>query len=345
MRNELKSLNQQKKSNEERIKDFEKQMDELRQEYIEENAKEFDHEANCKCPTCDQDLPQDQVTEIATKFNVGKAKKLESINERGKSLKKQVEELKESNEKLQKDIDKVTENGKEKAKAIELLEQKIEKAESEVKPLEENVDYIKLNDEKTALEQQINELEQSVESEVNAVQEQINKLQEEQEKLRVDLSKIESSNKSKERIKELENEEKELAAEFEELEHQLYLTEEFTRRKVEMLTDNINDKFKYARFKLFEEQVNGGLNEVCETTFEGVPYGSGLNNAARINVGLDIINTLSTHYKVQAPIFVDNAESVTSLIDIDAQVISLVVSEQDKELRLEQKETAETVAV
>lgn len=86
------------------------------------------------------------------------------------------------------------------------------------------------------------------------------------------------------------------------------------------------------------------LKEVCETTFNGVPYSSNLNNAARINVGLDIINTLSKHYGVQAPIFVDNAESVTKLIDIDAQVISLVVSEGDKELRVESINEKESVA-
>ena len=34
------------------------------------------------------------------------------------------------------------------------------------------------------------------------------------------------------------------------------------------------------------------------------------------------------------PIFVDNAESVTHLIDTDTQVIRLVVSEADKKLRL-----------
>src|SRR5690625_2209388 len=121
MRNELKSLNQQKKSNEERIKDFEKQMDELRKEYVEENAKEFDHEANCKCPTCEQELPQEQVTEIATKFNVDKSNKLEEINKRGIRLKEQAEELKSDNEKLQKKIDKVTENGTKKTKDIEKL--------------------------------------------------------------------------------------------------------------------------------------------------------------------------------------------------------------------------------
>jgi len=99
-----------------------------------------------------------------------------------------------------------------------------------------------------------------------------------------------------------------------------------------------------ARFKLFDVQVNGGINECCETVFDGVPY-SDLNNAARINIGLDIINTLSEHFNFSAPIFVDNRESVTKLTDVDAQVISLVVSEPDKKLRveLEEKEIKEAV--
>ncbi|EUI90515.1 hypothetical protein Q536_01051 [Staphylococcus aureus M1479] len=64
-------------------------------------------------------------------------------------------------------------------------------------------------------------------------------------------------------------------------------------------------------------------------------YDSGLNNASRINVGLDIINTLSKHFKVTAPIFIDNAESVTELIKTESQQIQLIVNEQDKKLRME----------
>jgi hypothetical protein len=86
---------------------------------------------------------------------------------------------------------------------------------------------------------------------------------------------------------------------------------------------------------LFEDLINGGLQETCVTLFDGVPYDKGLNNAAKINVGLDVIDTLSKHYEVQAPIFVDNAEAVTKLLDIDSQIISLVVSEKDKTLRIE----------
>ena len=88
---------------------------------------------------------------------------------------------------------------------------------------------------------------------------------------------------------------------------------------------------------MFDDQLNGGLKELCDTTFEGIPYDGGLNRAAQYNVGLDIINTLSQHYLFSAPIFIDNAEAVTKLIDTDAQVIRLVVSEKDKKLRIETK--------
>ncbi|MHC8425130.1 hypothetical protein ACUZ22_02350 [Bacillus velezensis] len=133
----------------------------------------------------------------------------------------------------------------------------------------------------------------------------------------------------------LEEEQKGLAEEYEGLQHQLYLTEEFVRTKVDLLEEKINNKFKFARFKLFKSQINGGLEETCETLYEGIPYSSGLNNAARINVGLDIINTLNEHYGISAPIFVDNSEAVTKLIDTNSQILSLIVSEKDKQLRIE----------
>src|SRR5699024_3741242 len=145
--------------------------------------------------------------------------------------------------------------------------------------------------------------EQSVDESVQLVKQEINELAEQQKSLQLDLSKLSQSELSQKRIKELESQEEKLNEEYEQLSKELFLTEEFTRTKVNMLEANINNKFKYARFKLFEQQINGGLREVCETTFEGVPYSGGLNNAAQINIGLDIINTLSDHYGVQAPIF------------------------------------------
>src|SRR5690606_34021983 len=110
------------------------------------------------------------------------------------------------------------------------------------------------------------------------------------------LGRIEQHERGLARIAELEAQDKRLAAEFEELERQLHLMDLFVRAKVRMLTDRINSRFKLARFKLFDQQVNGGIVECCETTYQGVPYNS-LNHGARLNVGLDIIATLSEHFR------------------------------------------------
>jgi len=105
-----------------------------------------------------------------------------------------------------------------------------------------------------------------------------------------------------------------------------------------MLTDKINSKFDTIRFRLFVEQINGGIKEDCEVMVPGdgkmVPYPCA-NNAARLNAGLEIINALAHHWNKSVPVFVDNAESVTRLQQIDGQLIRLVVSEPDKTLRME----------
>ncbi|MEG1166199.1 MAG: hypothetical protein RSD68_07275, partial [Oscillospiraceae bacterium] len=120
-----------------------------------------------------------------------------------------------------------------------------------------------------------------------------------------------------------------LAAAFEECEKLISLCDNFGSAKVKMLDERISSAFRFAKFKLTETLVNGGVKEVCETLVDGVPY-SAANNAARINVGLDIVETFSARYGVRLPIFVDNAESVCELYRMDLtperpQIIQLVV--------------------
>ena len=140
------------------------------------------------------------------------------------------------------------------------------------------------------------------------------------------------------RIAELRRREQSLAEEYAELERQQFLGEEFLRVKVARLEERINACFRLARFRLFEQQVNGALCEVCEVLGpDRVPFNSGLNHAAQINTGLDIINTLSAHYGVTAPVFIDNAEAVTTLTATSAQLIRLLVSEGEPTLAMRQE--------
>ncbi|WP_249961743.1 hypothetical protein, partial [Histophilus somni] len=135
-----------------------------------------------------------------------------------------------------------------------------------------------------------------------------------------------------EKIKAYEEQEKELAKAYEEQEKKLFLAEEYTKIHAELVQDKVNKLFKHVNFKLFDVQINGGIVEACEAKVKGVDY-SDVNNAGKINAGLDVINTLSKHIDKQVPIFVDNAESVNELIEVDSQLVRLIVG-KTKELQI-----------
>lgn len=137
------------------------------------------------------------------------------------------------------------------------------------------------------------------------------------------------------RIAELQAEQRTAAAEVEQMDRLIAMCEEFTRYRVQAITESVNSKFRLTRWRLFTELVNGGLVDCCEPMDRNGSTFEGTNNAMKINIGMDIIDTLSVHFGRRVPLFVDNAESVTQLQPIGSQVVRLVVSEQDKELRIE----------
>ena len=107
-----------------------------------------------------------------------------------------------------------------------------------------------------------------------------------------------------------------------------YTITQFAKAKVEHIEKRVNALFKVVRFKMFNQQLNGGETPTCEAMVNGVPY-SDLNNAGRINAGLDIINAICNFEGVYAPIFIDNAESVNELMPTTSQTIRLIVTEDE----------------
>ena len=327
---EIETAEKNIRQEEEQAKDHEAKRERLRNEWSTINAEELPECQDSVCPTCNQIVSQD-INALREAFNLKKSEKLAANQVEGKALRER--------------LDEITLRITKEKEALELKKAQLEKIELLVKPIVEEplpesvtvAEREALNVKRTGLENQQMNSEESKKAALDAIQSEISEVEAQVKEFDLKLLKFDSTEESRARIKELEEQQKKLGAEYERLEQELYLTEEFIRTKVNLLEERINARFKNARFKLFETQVNGGLAECCETTFNGVPYSSGLNNAARINVGLDIINTLSEHYGFTAPIFVDNREAVTQLIDVNAQVISLIVSGEDKKLRIERE--------
>lgn len=326
------------------------QVKRLREEWTAVDSLQYpvhEHQHDANCPTCGQALPDDQVQDAQDKalevFNLDKSRRLERISADGKITAAEKRNLEDALKILEGELADLQTQMTSMAAEVEAAEATLQSLQTEVADPGDDPEYQAKQQEADAVREEIEQLNFAASDAISKVQSEIRLLRSQVDELEADKAKLTTVATTEKRITELAEQERKLAAEYEQLEHELYLTEEFTRTKVSMLESKINRKFKYARFRLFEEQVNGGLKDVCKTMYNGVPYEGGLNNAARINVGLDIINTLGEHYGFSAPIFVDNAEAVTQLIDTDAQVIRLVVSESDKRLRLEHKDIQEAI--
>lgn len=296
----------------------------LQSEFDTFNAQQFNKES---CPTCGQALPADKQEILEAEFNTNKSKKLEEWKGLIESAVKLKANYEEQQEIMVSKIDSLTTEASQYNDAYNV---KFKEYEAYSEPnLEDDSVYADLKAQLFLLE---------IDDEPGADTEKLTKLDEElssmkskKAELETELNKFKLIDDINHRIFELENQQEKLVAEKNALDEASFLMDEFIKAKVNMLEESINARFKLARFKMFNVMLNGNVEECCETTYEGVPYRS-MNNAARINVGLDIINALTSYYKVNAPVFIDNAEAVTEFVPVNSQTIKLIVDESEPQL-------------
>lgn len=287
------------------------------------------------CPTCHRELPEDEVEAKRKEFNSKKAQRLDDIESRNEQIMQSIHGHKAS---VQADIDTANEI----AKKLYDIDNELLLAQNALAELAARQDA-KNEEERSKIrasiartEELIRVYEEKTEFAVSQIDRKISELSMELSVINTAIANKDMLQRQDNRIAALRNQQRRLAGEYTRLERAMYLAEQFIVAKVNMLNERINQKFKYAKFKLFDQQINGGINEVCEVTFGGIPY-KDLNNAMRINIGLDVINTIAAHYGVTCPILIDNAESVNEIFHTAAQQIRFYVS-TDKKLVFETKE-------
>lgn len=292
------------------------------------------------CDCCGQDIPEHMqekaIQKMKENYNADKSERLEKIQSDGIEIRNKVKQLSEQNDEIESTMEELKKEIEKETKNVEEIKESIKKIESNNTDVKDTDEYKQLDSEIKALIEKKGQSIQSMSEDVeNIVKNKKEPLINQQQEIKQKLDDIQVSQRAVDRIKELETKQEQLAQEYNELEHATFLTEEFTKQKVNLMEGSINDKFEITKFKLFDVQINQGVQDVCIATHNGVPFDSGLNNAARINVGLDIINALSKHYNFYAPIMIDNAESVTDVHKTTSQQIQLEVSKKDKALTVE----------
>ena len=309
------------------IDSYQKDIAAGREEWIRVNGEAF---TGGICPTCGQALPFEQLQQATQSFDERKKQRLQGILEKGNQAKESCSTAQQRLEELETEI-------RDREGQIQALVEQLEAVKSStvvVTDLPEYAEQMQAIQEKcSSLQAEIQRVMQDNAKEQNAIRVHLTAVNDQLRLVRGVIAKESVKEQTMDRIAQLKADAQNAAEALEAIEKMLCQMEEFTRFKARFVEDGINSLFCLATFRLFRVQTNGGLEERCDVVYKGVPY-MGLNNGAKINVGIDIINTLSRHYGVTVPLFVDNAEAVTRLLDCDAQVIRLVVSEEDKELRV-----------
>lgn len=312
------------------LKRIEEDSNALRSKWNTINDEQFKADPDStKCPACKRELEdaEEKLEELRANFNQNKLDRLKKIEESGKANKKKIKELEDS-------IKEHEENGEAYNNQIAELNKELEKLQSQIKTSNESEeDKPEPTPEMIALKKEIDEMvvPESISADTEDLKAIRKEKQDEKQRLLIELSGREAISKRKNRLTELQEQQKTYSQDIATLEKVEFQINNFFKTKSQMIESAVNDKFAVVKFKMFEKQINGGETETCECMVNGVPY-KDLNTATKINAGLDIVNALQYHYGILSPVFIDGRESITNIIPMECQTITLKVDPEAKEL-------------
>lgn len=315
-------------TNGQQIASYQARVEAYRQDWLMENAKEYNGDKNC--PTCHQPLPLEMVEESRKLFNDTKSQKLKDIQELGDNANNVINDLNKRNQEVTKEADELK-------KLITSIEADVASMRSELdtmkKPSRKETalttveDYNLLCDKllKKQVElQKLRDMDGDLASNED-VKAQIEEIEKEISNVKKLLDTKQTIDKHNVRIKELNEQSKELAQLVASYEKSEMIVQKFTKAKIEDTETRINSLFSMLTFQLFSYTQDGNEVETCIPRVDGVVYGVA-NTANKVNAGIDVINTFSKHFNKTAPIWLDNAERINDVIPTESQLIKLSVS-------------------
>lgn len=297
------------------------------------------------CPTCGRLFEAEDVeakkAQMLANFNADKARKLDAMEVEAQQLTAEKNRLTTLLAKLQQEQAEASGKIAQLTAAFDAAQEAYNKATAPTtikQPAEriaEDSEYSELGKQLASLQAQLAAM--PLQTEQADTQVAVQGLQADQQQLQEKLNQLNAlaqvgktiANKQQ-RISQLEQQEQQLNIQLTQLEGQDYTAEVLLERTIEELENKVNALFSFVTFTMFDHKINGALKPMCECTVRGVPY-SDLNNADRINAGIDIINAMCRYKGVYAPCFIDNAESINEVMPMQSQRIDLLVS-TDKEL-------------
>lgn len=300
------------------------------------------------CPTCGQELPEEQIAELKASFEEkkkfrieteltqkknwesAKQNQLKGICDLGNSASAKLKKTNEEISKLQSEI------GVAQDEVAELTKQ-IEEEQSKFTELPESVDMA--NDEEyLAVTARIAELEEKLKSfddvpgKKQELRMQISDVMKQISNVDADIKIAQAAVTEKEkRVAELNEELKDLGQVQADIEKNIDTVLNFSIQKNKALAEKINPYFKHFQFSFLDYTIDGNPVETCKMICNGIDYNSGLNHSDKILCEVDLLNGLQEMNGLNMPIWIDDSESIdkSRIPVLDRQMIILRVTDGD----------------
>ena len=325
----------------------------LGEKYRAEKVRAFEYVPDTRCPYCGQELPAatraDAEEQAREHWNAERKARLDAILDEAKKLKEKGAALEASIKVAQEQLEGIVEeratyeakvkDWEKKLKEADAMPRAIvEDAEAQVKAGAEYRDLLKKEqllrsralgtssrpDGMDDMVKQRAEIEDRIRK---AVEWRAQELEPLNAKLNVDAERARQEGLIEQKQREARNFADALAA----CERELARIAAYVKADIDSVEASINGLFRVARWKMFDQTMDGAFVEMCDVTSpDGVPYRS-MNDAMKILCGLDVIRVFSERFGSRAPIFIDNAEGILrESFDTEAQVVRLVVKDVEK---------------
>lgn len=300
------------------------------------------------CPTCGQELPEEQISELRASFEEkkkfrieneltkkqnwesAKQNQLKGTCDLGNSASAKLKKTNEEINKLQSEI------GVAQDEVAELTKQ-IEEEQSKFTELPESVD-MKNDEEYLAVTARIAELEDKLKSfddvsgKKQELRMQISNVMKQISNVDADIKIAQAAVTEKEkRVSELNEELKSLGQVQADIEKNIDTVLNFSIQKNKALAEKINPYFKHFQFSFLDYTIDGNPVETCKMICNGIDYNSGLNHSDKILCEVDLLNGLQEMNGLNLPLWIDDSESIdkSRIPMLDRQMIVLRVTDGD----------------
>lgn len=339
-------------------------LDRARQDYPRIKEKEWNdsrlkaieaetfNDSDAICPTCGQELPEEQIAELKASFEEkkkfrieteltqkknwesAKQNQLKGICDIGNSASAKLKKTNEEINKLQSEISAAQDE-------VAELTKQIEEEQSKFTELPESVDMT--NDEEyLAVTARIAELEEKLKSfddvpgKKQELRMQISNVMKQISNVDADINIAQAAVTEKEkRVAELNEELKSLGQVQADIEKNIDTVLNFSIQKNKALAEKINPFFQHFQFSFLDYTIEGNPVETCKMICNGIDYNSGLNHSDKILCEVDLLNGLQEMNGLNLPIWIDDSESIdkSRIPVLDRQMIILRVTDGDLKVK------------